>query len=58
MTPRGSLENSKNEFPTLPTALGNPAQNAGFPHSTATTTAMTIKILPHNKNQNRTDPVL
>jgi hypothetical protein len=27
-----SVENSKNEFPTLSTGLGNPAQNAGFPH--------------------------
>jgi hypothetical protein len=29
-----SVENSKSEFPTLSTGLGNPAknQNAGFPH--------------------------
>jgi len=27
-----SLENSKDEFPTLSTGLGNPAHNAGFPH--------------------------
>jgi hypothetical protein len=27
-----SVENSKNEFPTLPTGLGNPANDAGFPH--------------------------
>jgi hypothetical protein len=28
-----SAENSQNEFPALPSALGNPAPNAGFPHS-------------------------
>jgi hypothetical protein len=28
-----SVENSKGEFPTLSTALGNPAKSAGFPHS-------------------------
>jgi hypothetical protein len=29
-----SVENSKSEFPTLSTGLGNPAKNknAGFPH--------------------------
>jgi len=27
-----SVENSKGEFPTLSTALGNPAKGAGFPH--------------------------
>jgi hypothetical protein len=27
-----SVENSKSEFPTLPTGLGNPAKCAGFPH--------------------------
>jgi hypothetical protein len=27
-----SVENSKSEFPTLSTALGNPAKGAGFPH--------------------------
>jgi hypothetical protein len=27
-----SVENSKDEFPTLSTALGNPAKGAGFPH--------------------------
>jgi hypothetical protein len=27
-----SVENSPNEFSTLSTGLGNPAQNAGFPH--------------------------
>jgi hypothetical protein len=27
------VENSKNEFSPLLSALGNPAQNAGFPHS-------------------------
>jgi hypothetical protein len=27
-----SVENSKGEFPTLPTALANPAKSAGFPH--------------------------
>jgi hypothetical protein len=26
-----SLENSKGEFPTLSTVLGNPAKDAGFP---------------------------
>jgi hypothetical protein len=26
------VENSESEFPTLPSALGNPAKNAGFPH--------------------------
>jgi hypothetical protein len=30
--PVESVENSPNEFPTLSTGLGNPAQNAGFPH--------------------------
>jgi hypothetical protein len=32
--PVESVENSKNEFPTLSTGLGNPAKNknAGFPH--------------------------
>jgi hypothetical protein len=24
---------TKSDFPTVPTALGNPAKNAGFPHS-------------------------
>ncbi|MGO9271974.1 MAG: hypothetical protein ACLQOO_17200 [Terriglobia bacterium] len=27
-----SVENSKSEFPTLSTGLGNPAKRAGFPH--------------------------
>jgi hypothetical protein len=27
-----SVENSKSEFPTLSTGLGNPAKAAGFPH--------------------------
>jgi hypothetical protein len=27
-----SVENSKSEFPTLSSALGNPAKSAGFPH--------------------------
>ncbi len=26
------MENSNGEFSTLPSALGNPAKNAGFPH--------------------------
>jgi hypothetical protein len=26
------VENSKSEFPTLSSALGNPAKSAGFPH--------------------------
>jgi hypothetical protein len=30
--PLESAENSKDEFPTLSTGLGNPAPNAGFPH--------------------------
>jgi hypothetical protein len=28
-----SVENSKTEFPPLSTGLGNPAHDAGFPHS-------------------------
>jgi hypothetical protein len=39
-----SVENSKTEFPTLPTALGNPAQDAGFPHFHST--AATASQLP------------
>jgi hypothetical protein len=27
-----SVENSKSEFPTLSTGLGNPPKTAGFPH--------------------------
>jgi hypothetical protein len=35
-------EENKKPFPSLPTVLGNPAKNAGLPHShrTATTTML------------------
>ena len=33
MSRRGKRGKLKNEFPSLPSALGNPATNAGFPHS-------------------------
>jgi len=46
-----SVENSKGEFPTLSTALGNPAKSAGFPHFHSAyggcSPDTTFKILPH-----------
>ena len=45
-----SVENSKGEFPTLSTALGNPAKSAGFPHFHSAyggcSPDTTFKILP------------
>jgi hypothetical protein len=45
-----SVENSKGEFPPLPTALANPADRAGFPHSHSADGGFyidtTFKLLP------------
>ncbi len=46
-----SVENSNSEFPPLPTALGNPADRAGFPHSHSADGGFyidtTFKLLPN-----------
>ena len=48
-----SVENSKGEFPTLSTALGNPAKSAGFPHFHSAyggcSPDTTFKILPRRR---------
>ena len=60
--PRKAWENSKsqNEFPTLSSALGNPAKNksAGFPHSHSDDGGGQGLNLREKKTQNRTDHLL
>ena len=49
-----SLENSNSEFPPLSAALGNPAKDAGFPHSHSADGGFyidtTFKLLPRKVN--------
>jgi hypothetical protein len=51
--PVESVENSKDEFPTLPTGLGNPAPNAGFPHLHSAGGGFTSTRKDKNETENR-----
>ena len=57
------VENSRSKFPTLSTAIGNPANGAGFPHSHSAddgcytdTTSKLLHATPASGNKGATQP--